>query len=112
MKKIEAIIRPEKLDAVIEKLDALGYSGVTITDVQGHGRQKGIVEQFRGKEYKVMFLPKIKIELVLNDNQVEKALDAITSAAETGEVGDGKIFLSTIEDVIRVRTKERGKIAI
>jgi nitrogen regulatory protein P-II 1 len=112
MKKIEAIIRPERLEAVVEKLDSLGYAGITITDVEGHGRQKGIVEQFRGKEYKLMFLPKTKIELVLKDEQLEKAIDAITSSAYTGEVGDGKIFVSNIENVIRVRTKEKGEAAI
>jgi nitrogen regulatory protein P-II 1 len=112
MKKIEAIIRPERLEAVVEKLDNLGYAGITIIDIEGHGRQKGIIELFRGKEYKLMFLPKVKLELVIKDDQLEKAIDAITSSAYTGEVGDGKIFVSDIIDVIRVRTKERGETAI
>lgn len=112
MKKVEAIIRPEKLDAVVEKMGILGYSGITITNVEGHGRQKGIVEQFRGKEYKLMFIPKVKIEMVVKDDQVEKVIDAITTSAVTGEVGDGKIFISEIKDAVRVRTKERGDTAI
>jgi nitrogen regulatory protein P-II 1 len=112
MKKIEAIIRPEKLDSVLEKLDQLCYSGITITDVSGHGRQKGITEQFRGKEYKVMFLPKIKIEIVMKDDCLENAIEAITSSAYTGEVGDGKIFIYDVKDAVRVRTKERGDNAI
>jgi nitrogen regulatory protein P-II 1 len=112
MKKIEAIIRPERLDSVLEKLDELGYSGITITDVSGHGRQKGITEQFRGKQYKVMFLPKVKIEVVIKDESVEKTIEAITASAYTGQVGDGKIFIYDIKDVIRVRTKERGESAI
>jgi nitrogen regulatory protein P-II 1 len=112
MKKIEAIIRQEKLDIIIDKLEELGYSGITITEVQGHGRQKGITEQFRGKQYKLKFLPKIKIELVLRDNDVEKGIEAILNSAYTGEVGDGKIFIYDIKDVIRVRTKERGDSAV
>lgn len=112
MKKIEAIIRPEKLNAVVEKLTEAGYNGLTICDVQGHGRQKGIVEQFRGKEYKLLFIPKVKIEIITTDKQAEGVVEAISSAAYTGDAGDGKIFISKIDDVVRVRTKERGESAI
>jgi nitrogen regulatory protein P-II 1 len=112
MKKIEAIVRPEKLNAVVESLSGLGYSGITVTDVEGHGRQKGIVEQFRGKEYKVLFLPKVKIEIVIGDENLDKAIECIVSAAYTGEVGDGKIFITEVLDIVRVRTKERGVNAI
>lgn len=112
MKKIEAIVRPEKLNTVVENLSSLGYSGITVTDVEGHGRQKGIVEQFRGKEYKVLFLPKVKIEIVIGDENLEKALESIVAAAYTGEVGDGKIFITEVLDIVRVRTKERGIAAI
>lgn len=108
MTKIEAIIRPEKVDAIVEKLEELGHSGITKTEVEGHGRQKGIVEQFRGKEYRLTFIPKVKIEVVVKDVDKEKAINAILDAAFTGQIGDGKIFVSEIKDVIRVRTKERG----
>ncbi len=112
MKKIEAIIRPDKLEAVVEKLSELGYSGLNYTEVQGHGRQKGMKELFRGREYEIKFIPKIKIEIVTNDNTAEKIIDAIVETAATGQIGDGKIFISKIEDVVRVRTKERGEVAI
>lgn len=112
MKKIEAIIRPDKLEAVVEKLSELGYSGLNYTEVQGHGRQKGMKELFRGREYEIKFIPKIKIEIVTNDNTSEKIIDAIVETAATGQIGDGKIFISKIEDVVRVRTKERGEVAI
>ncbi|MBI4979715.1 MAG: P-II family nitrogen regulator [Spirochaetes bacterium] len=112
MKKIEAIIRPEKLPDVLEKLEALGYSGLTVTNVEGHGRQKGIVEMFRGKEYDLKFIPKIKIEVVAKHDIVEKIVDAIVTTAATGNVGDGKIFILPVEDAIRVRTKERGDSVI
>ena len=115
MKKIEAIIRPEKLEELVEQLEAAGYDGMTVTEVSGHGRQKGIVEQFRGKEYKLKFIPKVKLEMVVKNNgsgTVEKIVQVICSVAYTGAVGDGKIFISTIDDVVRVRTKERGEIAI
>lgn len=112
MTKIEAIIRPDKVDAVIEALELLGHSGITKTEVEGHGKQKGIVEQFRGKEYRLLFIPKVKIEIVLRDKDVEQAVLSITSAVFTGQIGDGKIFLSEVKDVIRVRTNERGEDAL
>ena len=112
MTKIEAIIRPEQIDAIVEKLEELGHSGITKTEVEGHGRQKGIVEQFRGKEYRLTFIPKVKIEVVVKDIDSEKVIDAILDCAYTGEIGDGKIFVSEVKDVIRVRTRERGEITL
>lgn len=112
MIKIEAIVRPEKIDAIVEKLEELGHSGITKTEVEGHGRQKGIVEQFRGKEYRLTFIPKVKIEVVVKDIDSEKVIDAIIDTAYTGQIGDGKIFVSEIKDVIRVRTRERGEITL
>lgn len=112
MTKIEAIIRPEKLDAIIEALEGLGHSGITKTEVEGHGKQKGIVEQFRGKEYRLSFIPKIKIELVIKDEVVEKAIETIVNTAFSGQIGDGKIFVYEVKDAIRVRTRERGESAL
>ena len=112
MKKIEAIIKPFKLDEVKEALHDAGVQGLTVIEVKGFGRQKGHTELYRGAEYVVDFLPKVKIEVVLEDEQVENAIDAIRSAAHTGRIGDGKIFVSPIEDVIRIRTNERGTEAI
>lgn len=112
MTKIEAIIRPEKIEAIVEALEVLGHRGITKTEVEGHGQQKGIVEQFRGKEYRLTFIPKIKIEIVVKDTDAEKAISAIVSTAFTGQIGDGKIFISEIKDVIRVRTNERGESAL
>jgi nitrogen regulatory protein P-II 1 len=112
MKKIEAIIKPFKLDEVKEALHELGLQGITVLEAKGFGRQKGHTELYRGAEYVVDFLPKVKIELVVEDNLVERAIEAIQQAAYTGRIGDGKIFISTIEDAIRVRTGERGIEAI
>ncbi len=112
MKKIEAIVRPEKLEDIVEKLESLGHSGITVTQVEGHGRQKGIVEQFRGKEYKLLFIPKVKIEAVVKDELVEKVIEVIVATAYTGNVGDGKIFVSDMKDAVRVRTKDRGEAAV
>lgn len=112
MKKIEAIVRPEKLDDIIEKIESFGHSGITITQVEGHGRQKGIVEQFRGKEYKLLYIPKVKIEVVVKDDMVEKVTTAILDVAGTGNVGDGKIFILPVDNAIRVRTKEKGDLAL
>lgn len=112
MKRVEAIVRPEKLEDIVEKLDGLGHSGITVTQVEGHGRQKGIVEQFRGKEYKLLFIPKVKIEAVVKDDMVETVIDAIVTTAYTGNVGDGKIFVSDVKDAVRVRTKDRGESAV
>jgi nitrogen regulatory protein PII len=112
MKKIEAIIRPFKLDEVKEALVEEGIKGLTITEVRGYGRQKGHTETYRGSEYRIEFIPKIKIEVVVEANKVEKVVDAILKAAKTGQVGDGKIFISDISDVIRIRTEESGKSAL
>ncbi|MFZ2412216.1 MAG: P-II family nitrogen regulator [Candidatus Methanoperedens sp.] len=112
MKKIEAIIRPEVLDAVRIALEGKGIVGMTVTEVQGRGRQKGISLQWRAGEYCVEFLPKIRIDLVVDDELVEPAIEAITSVAKTGRSGDGKIFIYPVEEVIRLSTGERGKQAI
>ena len=112
MKKIEAIIKPFKLDPVREALDALGVQGMTITEVKGYGRQKGHVEMYRGAEYAVSFIPKVKIETVVTDDLVDKVVAAITEKAKTGKIGDGKIFISTIDEVVRIRTGDTGEIAI
>jgi len=112
MKKIEAIIKPFKLDEVKEALQEVGVQGLSVIEVKGFGRQKGHTELYRGAEYVVDFLPKVKIEVVLNDDMVEAALDAIISAARTDKIGDGKIFVSAVEQVIRIRTGETGEDAI
>ncbi len=112
MKKIEAIIKPFKLDEVKEALHEVGLQGITVLEAKGFGRQKGHTELYRGAEYVVDFLPKVKIELVVDDPMVERALEAIQQAAQTGRIGDGKIFVSTIEEVIRVRTGETGPDAV
>ena len=112
MKKIEAVIKPFKLDEVREALSELGVNGLTVTEVKGFGRQKGHTELYRGAEYVVDFLPKIKIELVLTDEMVESAMEAIIKAAHTGKIGDGKIFVSSIEQVVRIRTGETGESAV
>ena len=112
MKKIEAIIRPFRLDDVKEALDEAGVVGLTITEVKGFGRQKGHTELYRGAEYVVDFLPKVKIEVVLDDDQVDGAIEAIIDAAKTEKIGDGKIFVSPIEQAIRIRTGESGSDAL
>ncbi|MEP3245820.1 MAG: P-II family nitrogen regulator [Sneathiella sp.] len=112
MKKIEAIIKPFKLDEVKEALHEVGLQGITVTEAKGFGRQKGHTELYRGAEYVVDFLPKVKIEIVLENELVERALEAIQSAARTGRIGDGKIFVSNIEEVIRIRTGEKGPDAV
>jgi nitrogen regulatory protein P-II 1 len=112
MKKIEAIIKPFKLDEVKEALHDIGLQGITVVEAKGFGRQKGHTELYRGAEYIVDFLPKVKIELVLEDSLVERAIEAILQVAATGRIGDGKIFVSTIEQVIRIRTGETGADAI
>lgn len=108
MKKIEAIIRPFKLDEVKDALLEFGIKGMTITEVRGYGRQKGHTETFRGSEYHIEFIPKIKIEIVVDNDKVEKVLDAIIKSAKTGQVGDGKIFIYDLQDAIRIRTEESG----
>ena len=112
MKKVEAIIKPFKLDEVKEQLNEIGVKGITVTEVKGFGRQKGHTELYRGAEYVVDFLPKLKMEIVVADDQLEEVLTALMKAAQTGRIGDGKIFVSYLEDVIRIRTGERGKEAI
>ncbi len=112
MKKIEAIIKPFKLDEVKEALHEVGLQGLTVTEAKGFGRQKGHTELYRGAEYVVDFLPKVKIELVVDDNLVDRAVQAIQDAARTGRIGDGKIFILPVEDVIRIRTGERGSDAV
>lgn len=112
MKKIEAIIKPFKLDEVKEALQEVGLQGITVTEAKGFGRQKGHTELYRGAEYVVDFLPKVKIEVVLPDELVERAVDAIQNAAKTGRIGDGKIFITNVEEAIRIRTGETGTDAL
>ena len=112
MKKIEAIIKPFKLDEVKEALNELGIQGMTVTEVKGFGRQKGHTEIYRGSEYTVDFLPKLKIEAVITDDLVERAIAAIIKSARTGKIGDGKIFVSNVEEAIRIRTEEKGEQAV
>ena|SRR5436853_505492 len=112
MTKVEAIIQTSRLDAVKTALHEIGIEGMTVIEVRGHGRQKGHTEVYRGREYTVDLLPKIKLEMVISDRMVEKTVQAITSAARTGKIGDGKIFLSRIDDAIRIRNDERGDAAL
>jgi len=112
MRKVEAIIKPFKLDEVKEALHGIGIQGMTVTEVKGFGRQKGHTELYRGAEYVVDFLPKIKIEIAVSDDLVDKVVDAIVQAANTGRIGDGKIFVTNMEEVIRIRTGERGPDAL
>ena len=112
MKKVEAIVKPFKLDEVKDRLNEIGIQGITVTEVKGFGRQKGHTELYRGAEYIVDFLPKIKIEVVINDSRLEDVVNTIIKAAQTGRIGDGKIFVTNIEETVRVRTGERGEEAI
>lgn len=114
MRKIEAIIRPEKIDDVRKAIEAVGYPGITITEAEGHGKQKGVVQQWRGETYRVDFLPKVKLEIVASESDSERIIQAILKTARTngGVVGDGKIFVSDVRDVVRIRTGERGESAI
>jgi nitrogen regulatory protein P-II 1 len=112
MKKIEAIIKPFKLDEVKDALNALGIQGMTVTEVKGFGRQKGHVELYRGAEYDIAFIPKVKMEIVVAAAMVDKVVAAIMDKAKTGKIGDGKIFISSLEEIIRIRTGERGEAAI
>ncbi len=112
MKKIEAIIRPHKLDEVHTALQDAGFAGLTVSEVKGYGRQKGHKEIYRGSEYNIEFVPKIKLELICSDKDSEKALEIIISKSKTGEVGDGKIFITHIDDAIRIRTEEAGEAAL
>jgi nitrogen regulatory protein P-II 1 len=112
MTKVEAVIQPSRFEAVKQALSELGVEGMTISDVRGHGRQKGHTEVYRGREYTVDLVPKIKIEMVMSDNLVDEAVDAILQTAATGKIGDGKIFLSRVEEAIRIRNQERGVAAL
>jgi nitrogen regulatory protein P-II 1 len=112
MKKVEAIIKPFKLDEVKEALQEIGLQGITVTEAKGFGRQKGHTELYRGAEYVVDFLPKVKLELVIDDDMIEKAIEAISRSAKTGRIGDGKIFVSAVEEAVRIRTGETGPEAI
>jgi len=112
MKKIEAIVKPFKVDDIKNALNKIGIQGMTVTEVKGFGRQKGHTEVYRGTEYKIDFLPKVKIEVVVTDELVNQVTETIEGAATTGKIGDGKIFLSPVEEVIRIRTGERGKDAV
>jgi nitrogen regulatory protein PII len=112
MKKIEAIIKPFKLEEVKDALAEVGIEGMTVMEVKGFGRQKGHTEIFRGSEYTVDFLPKLKVDLVVADQNVDRAVDAIVKSARTGKIGDGKVFVSTIEEAVRIRTEEKGNLAI
>jgi nitrogen regulatory protein PII len=112
MKKIEAIIKPFKLDEVKDALNAIGIAGLTVTEVKGFGRQKGHVELYRGAEYEISFIPKVKVEAVVADSIAEKVISTIMEKAKTGKIGDGKIFVTKIEEVIRIRTGEKGDAAI
>jgi nitrogen regulatory protein PII len=112
MKKVEAIIKPFKLEEVKDALGEIGIEGMTVTEVKGFGRQKGHTEIYRGSEYTVDFLPKIKIELVVADGQLDSAVNTIIKAAKTGKIGDGKVFVSTVEQAIRIRTEEKGELAV
>lgn len=112
MKKIEAIIKPFKLDEVKDKLNEIGIHGITVSEVKGFGRQKGHTELYRGAEYVVDFLPKVKLEIVVPDNMEEKVVDTLIKSAQTGRIGDGKIFITNLEDAVRIRTGERGNDAI
>ena len=112
MKKIEAIIRPHRLEPVKDALEELGYPGLTVCEVKGHGKQRGITEQWRGREYRVEYLSKVWLVLVVDDSHVEQVIDTILDNAGTGEIGDGKLFVSNVEEVVRVRTRERGEAAV
>lgn len=112
MKKIEAIVKPFKLDEIKEALGEIGLTGMTVTEVKGFGRQKGHTEIYRGSEYTVDFLPKLKLEIVIDDEHVKDAVAAIIKAAKTGKIGDGKVFVSPVEDAIRIRTEEKGEQAV
>jgi nitrogen regulatory protein P-II 1 len=112
MKKIEAIVKPFKLEEVKDALGDVGITGMTVTEVKGFGRQRGHTEIYRGSEYSVDFLPKIKIELVLADDQAENAVDVIVKAAKTGKIGDGKVFVTAVDEAIRIRTEEKGELAV
>lgn len=112
MKKVEAVIRPTSLDQVLGALKQAGYPGVMVTEIEGHGRQKGVVQQWRGQEYKVDLLPKVKLEVVVTDKEVAEIIQTISNAAKTGQIGDGKIFVTDVTEAVRIRTGEKGDTAL
>ena len=112
MKKIEAIIRPGKVTEVRHALEKVGFPGLNVSEVEGHGKQKGVIQQWRGDKYRVELLPKVRLEIVVNDSDVKKIIKAISEAAKTGSVGDGKIFVSSVDEVVRIRTGETGEAAL
>lgn len=112
MKKIEAVIRPDSVDEVLEALDGAGYPGIMVTEIEGHGRQKGLKQQWRGQEYKVDLLPKVKLEVVVTDKEADEIVKTISKVAKTGQIGDGKIFISDVAEAVRIRTGERGDSAL
>ena len=112
MKRLEAVIRPEMLEALRQSLEKVGYPGVMVTELKGHGKQRGVTHQFRGTQYKEYFLPKVKIELIVPDHQTKKLTDAIIEVCQTGEVGDGKIFITSVDNAVRIRTGETGDTAL
>jgi nitrogen regulatory protein P-II 1 len=112
MKRIEAVIRPEKLEVLRQQLEKVGYPGMMVTKIEGHGKQGGLTHQFRGTEYKSFFLSKVKVEIVVTDSQVKKLVDTITEVCRSGAVGDGKVFISTVDNAVRIRTGESGDIAV
>jgi nitrogen regulatory protein P-II 1 len=112
MKKLEAVIQPHKLDEVKDALTAIGVEGITVSEVRGHGRQKGHTEVYRGHEYKIDLLPKVKLEMIVTAARVEQVIDALSKAARTGKIGDGKIFITSIEDAVRIRNGDRGESAL
>lgn len=112
MKKVEAVIRPDALDDVMTELEKAGYPGIMVTEIEGHGKQKGVAQQWRGQEYKVDLLPKVKIEVVVSDKEADEIVQRITKVTKTGQIGDGKIFISNVADVVRIRTGERGDSAL
>lgn len=112
MKKVEAIVRPDKLDIVMRGLSEKGYPGITVTEVKGHGKQKGVTHQWRGNEYTVQFIPKIKIEVVILDEDLDRVVEVLVRNCRTGNIGDGKIFVSEVEEAVRVRTGESGMRAV
>jgi len=112
MKRIEAIVRPEKLEALRLALEEVGYPGIMVSEIKGHGKQRGVTHQWRGTEYKEYFLPKTKVEIIVGDNQVKKLVGAITEACRSGTVGDGKVFVTSVEEAVRIRTGENGESAL
>lgn len=112
MKRIEAIIRPEKVTEVRQALEKVGFPGLNVSEVEGHGKQKGVIQQWRGDTYRVQLLPKVRLEIVVSDKDVDKIIRAISETAKTGAVGDGKIFVSTVEEIVRIRTGETGEAAL